>query len=173
MYSRFSPHTSVSPGPRTSARSCSSSTYCCSFFQLSSRRASTCCMNASRSFGADAACPPGTACVEGPSINSARTAATGLMGSQRRLLRIRDSGAIRCGCRSGYARELSDHNARGLALVALVPPEAVFQPPAILALIVEQHATAPADVVLQFYVRILLFHGLFIYLDFAGRSPVP
>ena len=91
----------------------------------------------------------------------------------RWLLRIRDSGAISCGCRSGYARELSDHDARRLALVALVPPEAVFQPPAILALVVEQHAAAAADVVLQFYVRILLFHGLFIYLDFAGRSPVP
>src|SRR6266487_1837930 len=94
------------------------------------------------------------------------------MGSRKWLLRIRDSGAISCGCRSGYARELSDHDARRLALVALVPPEAVFQPPAILALIVEQHAAAAADVVLQFYVRILLFHDLFIYLDFSGRSPV-
>src|SRR5436190_21538278 len=49
VYSRRSPQTGVRSGPRMSIASRSSSTYCCSFFQLSSRRASTRRMNASRS----------------------------------------------------------------------------------------------------------------------------
>jgi hypothetical protein len=49
LYSRSKPYTGVLAGPVTRNVSRSSSTYCCSFFQFSSRRASTCDMKASRS----------------------------------------------------------------------------------------------------------------------------
>ena len=49
MYSRLAPQRSISPGPRNSTRSCSSRMYCWTFFQFSSRRVSTCAMNASSS----------------------------------------------------------------------------------------------------------------------------
>ena len=55
VYSRRSPHSTDRSGPRTSISSRSSRMYCWSFFQLSSRRASTCCMKASRSVCAEAA----------------------------------------------------------------------------------------------------------------------
>src|SRR5688572_14500703 len=48
-YSRLAPHRSISPGPRNSTRSSSSRMYCCTFFQFSSRRTSTCAIKASSS----------------------------------------------------------------------------------------------------------------------------
>ena len=56
VYSRSSPHIGWRFGPRSSICSCSSRMYCCSFFQLSSRRASTCFMKASRSVWAETRC---------------------------------------------------------------------------------------------------------------------
>src|SRR5678816_676254 len=49
LYSRRSPQTGTCDGPRTSTASRSSRMYCCSFFQFSSRFASTCFMKSSRS----------------------------------------------------------------------------------------------------------------------------
>src|SRR5688572_10201838 len=49
VYSRRMPQSGKPPGPVRSNPSFSSRTYCWSFFQLSSRRASTFAMNASRS----------------------------------------------------------------------------------------------------------------------------
>src|SRR5258706_830502 len=70
VYSRRSPQIGTRFGPRISSCSRSSKMYCCSFFQLSSRLATTCFMKASRSFSAGAA----------PSVSDApSTAATSQM----------------------------------------------------------------------------------------------
>jgi hypothetical protein len=58
--------------------------------------------------------------------------------------RLRDSG------------ELTHDDPRGLIIVAFVPPKAAFDPPAILALVVEQSAAPAAHVVFELYLRILL-----------------
>ena len=55
VYSRRSPQIGTRCGPRISNCSRSSKMYCCSFFQLSSRLATTCFMKASRSFSAGTA----------------------------------------------------------------------------------------------------------------------
>jgi len=71
----------------------------------------------------------------------------------------------------GNARKLANHDPGRLVLVALVPPDTLFYPPAILTLVIEQHATSAAHVILQFDGARLLAH--FTYLDFAAVSLVP
>src|SRR5438093_5712417 len=74
VYSRRSPQIGRRVGPRSSICSRSSRMYCCSFFQLSSRRATTCFMNASRSLCAETApAPVQTAARHRPSLDSRRT----------------------------------------------------------------------------------------------------
>ena len=51
----------------------------------------------------------------------------------------------------GHPRNFSNHDAGRLFLIALVPPETLFDPPAVFALIVEQDPAATAHVVFQFY----------------------
>jgi len=59
---------------------------------------------------------------------------------------------------SGYAGKLADDDSRRLVIVALVPPQAALDPPPVLTLVVKQHAAAAADVILQFWLSILLLH---------------
>jgi hypothetical protein len=63
---------------------------------------------------------------------------------------------------SGYARKLADDNSCRLVIITLVPPQAALDPPPVLTLVVKQHATAAAHVILQFWLGILLFHGSFL-----------
>ena len=51
----------------------------------------------------------------------------------------------------GDSGELTHDNPRGLIVVAFVPPEATFYPPAVFALVIEQGATPAAHVVLELY----------------------
>src|SRR5262245_34815072 len=71
VYSRRSPQIGSCEGPRTWICSVSSRMYCCSFFQFSSRLATTFCMKASRSLWEDEA---GADDVIGPAMTSASAA---------------------------------------------------------------------------------------------------
>ena len=71
--------------------------------------------------------------------------------------RLRDSG------------KLTHHDSRGLIIVALVPPRAALDPPAVLPLVVEQGAAPAAHVVFELYLRVLLH----IHLDCVPRALVP
>lgn len=71
--------------------------------------------------------------------------------------------------RSGDAGDLTHHDARGLVVVALVPPEAALDPPPVLPLIVEQRAASAAHVVFEFYLGVLLH----THLDCARGTLVP
>jgi hypothetical protein len=62
----------------------------------------------------------------------------------------------------GHARQLADHDSRRLIIVALVPPQAALDPPPVFTLVVKQHATAAADVILEFWLSILLLQGPFL-----------
>src|SRR6185503_7846086 len=53
------------------------------------------------------------------------------------------------GCALGQL-ELADDDPGGAPVVALMPPEAFPDPPAVLTLIVEQHTAAGTDVVFEF-----------------------
>src|SRR5712692_22999 len=96
--------------------------YCWSFFQLSSRRASTCSMNRSRSFDAGGACWPEAIRADGASISRAITAASRLIGKPK--IAPEDTGLVEDRWRppSGDARQFAHDNARRLVVVALVPP---------------------------------------------------
>lgn len=59
----------------------------------------------------------------------------------------------------GHSRQFPHHDAGRLIVVALVPPDALLDPPAILALVVEQHSTSRTYVVLELYLKSLLIHG--------------
>jgi hypothetical protein len=76
---------------------------------------------------------------------------------------------VGAGVCSGDPGELAHYNPGRLIVVALVPPEAALDPPAVFPLIVEQDAAPAANLVFELYLRILLH----IHLDCAGRSLVP
>lgn len=71
--------------------------------------------------------------------------------------------------RSGDSGQLAHHDPRGLIVVALMPPEATLDPPAVFPLIVEQRAASAAHVVFELYLRVLLH----IYLDCVSGALVP
>ena len=62
----------------------------------------------------------------------------------------------RTGGALGDSGELPHHDPRGLIVVALVPPRAALDPPAVLTLVVEQRAAPAAHVVFELYLRVLL-----------------
>jgi hypothetical protein len=70
---------------------------------------------------------------------------------------------------SGNSGELTHHNPRRLIVVALVPPGAALDPPAVFPLVVEQRAAPAAHVVFELYLRILLHTDL----DCVPRALVP
>jgi hypothetical protein len=70
---------------------------------------------------------------------------------------------------SGDSGKLAHYDPRGLIVIALMPPRAAFDPPAILALVVEQRAASAAHVILEPYLRILLH----IHLDCVPSAVVP
>lgn len=53
-------------------------------------------------------------------------------------------------------RELSNDNPSRLVVAALVPPRPLLDPPAVLPLVVEEHAAPTAHVVFQFGLMVLL-----------------
>ena len=71
--------------------------------------------------------------------------------------------------RSGDSGQPAHHDSRGLIVVALMPPEAALDPPAVFPLIVEQRAASAAHVVFELYLRVLLH----IDLDCVRRALVP
>jgi hypothetical protein len=85
------------------------------------------------------------------------------------VTRRQTSGEIELAEALGDYGELTHDNPGRLIVVALVPPEAAFYPPAVLSLIIEQGAAPAAHVIFELDLGILLH----THLDCRPPAPVP